>query len=536
MLDDIYTMLENGTLGEDDIMSAFVQLYTEYLPYYAFTTGNSRTEAVSTGAVGTGFIVTPDGYLVTNAHVVETNEDELYYSFAVSNLSSVVETEVTTVVEDMRREGYQMSEYEINLMYETYFWLYAQNFDIGNLNTRYYCYMGNVQPGADISTKGVVMDVRKVGIPSTAKDVAILKMDGTNLPTIPLGDDATLKTGDPVYAMGYPAVATVYGAVDIPQAMQEPTLTQGIVSAKKQMDSGAVIQMDAAIHGGNSGGPLFNSAGEVIGINTFGLVDPTTGEKYDGINFAVPISTVRVYLNELNVTPSESKFTADFKKALAAYNSGDHQTALDLLHGINDTNPGYPVVQELLADARAAYDANPRATPAVVDSAANAPENVANPATTNAGSGFPLYLIIIIAAAVVVVAAVIIVVVVLGRKKRARTTAGMAAQGQPGYMPPAQPYAPPQPYAQPQPAQQPPPYAPQQQQPAQAYTPLQPQPPSTPAPAQQPTQQVAQPQPYAQPPQGAPPAGQGNTLTCPGCGAPLSAGSQFCNACGQKIP
>ena len=95
-------------------------------------------------------------------------------------------------------------------------------------------------------------------------------MEGTNLPTVKLGDDTKLKTGDRVYAMGYPAVATVTDVLNIAQAIQEPTLTQGIISARKEMAGGwSILQTDASIHGGNSGGPLFNDDGEVIEVNTF---------------------------------------------------------------------------------------------------------------------------------------------------------------------------------------------------------------------------------------------------------------------------
>jgi serine protease Do len=368
LTDQLTTLIEDGQIpAEDDhaIYSAMVQLLIAQMPQYAFFTGNTQALKVSTGAVGTGFIVTPDGYLITNAHVVESDEDELYYDFAVSNLHQIAEEYVTVFLEDFRRGGYQMSQGEIDGMYYTMFNLLAQSFEISDLQTSYQCYQGNVQPGSDISVKGVGMDLRKVGMPGSSKDVAILKLNGNNnLPTVALGDDSTLRTGDQVYAMGYPAVATVYGVVDAPQAMQEPTLTQGIVSAKKQWnDGGSVIQMDADIHGGNSGGPLFNADGEVVGINTFGLIDPSTGQQVSGMNFAIPISTVKTYLNELNITPSESKFTADFRKALVAYNDGDHNTALDLLRGINETSPGYPVVQELLSDARKAADAQQQAGP-----------------------------------------------------------------------------------------------------------------------------------------------------------------------------
>lgn len=491
ILSDVLILMENGEIGEDDFMSVFIQLFAAYLPSYAFHTGNANTEQVSTYAYGSGFIVTPDGYLVTNAHVVETNEDDLYYSFAVNSLNAVVEEEVALTIEDMRRQGYEMSDYEVDLMYDAFFNLYAQSFEISNLQTSYTCAMGNIQPGSEVSTKAMSLDLRKIGHSGgddvSTNDIAILKINGSNLPTVTLGDDASLRTGDQIYAMGYPGVSTGVAQykwfIDAEQAMQEPALTQGIVAAKKQVNGNDVIQHDAAIHGGNSGGPLFNAAGEVVGINTWGLTDTRSGGT-EGSNFSIPISAVKVYLNELNVQPSESKFTSDFKAALAAYNNGDYQTSMDLLHGINDTNPGYPVVQDLLAEARAAYDANPQPSGEATPDA-DAGDDAETAATTTAGQsgagdneadGMPVWLLIVIIAAIVAV--VVIVLVVMNKKKK-------AARPQYGGQPQNQQYA-----------------LPHQQQPPQPSVP-------------QPTQDSA--------------------ARCAGCGAELSADSQFCNVCGQPV-
>ncbi len=439
--EQVAVMVEEGYLSPDDntaLYSTIVQLLTAQMQDYAYYTGNVETLQVSTGATGTGFLVTPDGYLVTNAHVVETNEDELYYSFAVNNLNELAVYAVTELLEGFRRERYEMSQQEIDAMYSAYFNLLASSFEIGNLKTSYTCFQGNVQPGSDISVKGIGLDLRKVGMPSSSRDVAILKMAGSNLPTVPLGDDSSLRTGDTIYAMGYPGVATTSGVVSAPQAMQEPTLTSGIVSAKKQWnDGGDIIQMDADITHGNSGGPLFNAQGEVVGINTFGLTQD--GQQVSGMNFAVPISTVKVYLNEINVTPSESKFTQDFKAALAAYNEGDYSTALELVRGINETNPGYPVVQELLADARRAADANPQppasAQPAestapvesMLPTESAAPQETGRAALADPGpstgipsdDGIPVWILIAAGAAVLITVIVITLVVSSKRKKAA---------------------------------------------------------------------------------------------------------------------
>jgi len=118
-------------------------------------------------------------------------------------------------------------------------------------------------------------------------DVALLKIDAKNLPTVRLGNSAATHVGEWVVAIGAP-----YGF--------ENTVTAGIVSAKSRSlpDGGFVpfIQTDAAVNPGNSGGPLFNLAGEVIGINS--QIYSRTG-GYQGLSFAVPIEIALKVKDEL---------------------------------------------------------------------------------------------------------------------------------------------------------------------------------------------------------------------------------------------
>lgn len=112
----------------------------------------------------------------------------------------------------------------------------------------------------------------------TTTDIAVLRINATGLPVVRLGDPRQLEVGDPVLAIGAP-----YGL--------EQTATQGIVSAKGRSLPGdsvvPFIQTDAAVNPGNSGGPLFDGSGSVVGINAQ-IYSQSGG--FQGLSFAIPIN------------------------------------------------------------------------------------------------------------------------------------------------------------------------------------------------------------------------------------------------------
>jgi serine protease Do len=116
-------------------------------------------------------------------------------------------------------------------------------------------------------------------------DVAVLKIDAIGLPKVTIGDSEKVRVGEWVMAIGSP-----FGF--------ENTVTAGIVSAKTR-ETGELtpfIQTDAAVNPGNSGGPLFNIKGEVVGINSQIFSD---GGGYIGISFAIPINTANDVANQI---------------------------------------------------------------------------------------------------------------------------------------------------------------------------------------------------------------------------------------------
>ncbi len=173
------------------------------------------------GSLGSGFIISADGYVVTNNHVISPARD-----------NATVDT-ITVTMSDRR-------EYEARLV------------------------------GRD-----------------TASDLAVLKINATGLPFVRFGDSTQTRVGDWVIAIGNP-----FGLGG--------TVTAGIVSAlHRNLNAGVYdryIQTDASINMGNSGGPMFDLNGNVIGINT-ALISPTGGNV--GVGFAIPAEQARPVIDAL---------------------------------------------------------------------------------------------------------------------------------------------------------------------------------------------------------------------------------------------
>lgn len=181
-------------------------------------------EIAGTGAVGSGgsgFLISQDGYVVTNYHVVQ-GMDEVY-----------------VLLQDRTELSAQVVGYD-----------------------------------ADV-------------------DLAVLKVEGENFPFVELGSSDDAAVGDQVVAIGYPLNST------------RPSLTVGYVSAKDQVidtdTSGTnMLQTDTAINSGNSGGPLFNAAGQVIGITTAKFSGySSSGVSIEGMGFAIPMDDVRGMIQNL---------------------------------------------------------------------------------------------------------------------------------------------------------------------------------------------------------------------------------------------
>lgn len=121
----------------------------------------------------------------------------------------------------------------------------------------------------------------------TSFDIAILSVEDGKFAPLEIGDSDSIKAGDDIYAIGAPK------SLDY-------TLTKGVISNKsRKFGNYTYIQIDAAINSGNSGGPLLNSKGQVIGVNSMKMSDA------EGIGMSIPISSVVSFVENKGVTLTE---------------------------------------------------------------------------------------------------------------------------------------------------------------------------------------------------------------------------------------
>lgn len=144
-----------------------------------------------------------------------------------------------------------------------------------------------------IYADGTKVSAKLIGADSVS-DLAVLQVDGNVPAVVPLGDSTALQLGETVIAIGSP-LGSYRGSV-----------TVGVVSGLNRSVQGTgqegLIQTDAAINHGNSGGPLLNLAGQVIGINTLIVQNTDSGDLAQGLGFAIPSNTVSAVVKQLIAT------------------------------------------------------------------------------------------------------------------------------------------------------------------------------------------------------------------------------------------
>lgn len=289
---------------------------------------------------GSGFIIHPDGYIATNAHVVslETIKTSLAGESALSaifeNALLLSEEEMQAFLDDTGSEKFSKTivRYIID----------HSEFDLKN-EVAVLHPDAQEAPIGELIASGFRAEVVAVNenFLDDQRDVALLRINETNLPALSLGTASDFSVGKKVYIFGFPATAEINQ-----KSPGEATFTSGIVSAIKQSSDGnlKIFQTDAKVSQGSSGGPMFNERGDVLGVVTF-QTDEFSRTAGDNFAFAVPVDLVNKQALEARVLPEEGLYARNFKAGFTAFMEKHCDTALQLFGEARKTNEAFLVPQ-----------------------------------------------------------------------------------------------------------------------------------------------------------------------------------------------
>ena len=298
---------------------------------------------VQTTVFGSGFIVNPEGYIITNGHVVNSWNNDL------ARVGSLLKNFVNILSYAYEKTGLFVKS-PLNETVSAY-----QN---GTLLVKEYTVQVKVGTGAVVSgldNVGKLFDAQIIATkPAESWDLALIKVTKSNMPTVKIGDSSKLSVNDVIYAIGYPGAVAPSAFLSQKTAL-DPVVTSGAVSAFRQTSDGTpAIQTDATITFGNSGGMVFNESGEVIGVTTFSTPSDIPGVLVPGFNFLRPSSLVSTLLSQNGVSNTQSATDTAFAEALELYWAKHYKASIQKFQEVLMLYPGHPDAQKYITDAQAA--------------------------------------------------------------------------------------------------------------------------------------------------------------------------------------
>ena len=356
------------------------------------TDGGSRTYNVSSISLGSGFFISSNGYIATNAHVVSTTHDgeekakqALFWNF--------VQQVAQQINRDPRSIAGYLNEHSQLQSFQAYHHVIIPD--------------GSAFP----------FEIKAYGAPTgegndQGKDVAIVKIEVKNAPVLKLADSEKVQLQDHVTVIGYPGAADTFNSGLLSQrSALEATINDGKISAKKTATSGApILQTNTAATHGNSGGPVINDTNEVIGLLTF-RGDTVNGQEVSGFSFIVPSNTVMEYVKSAGATNEESATDRSYREGLDFYWNQYYSSAIPKFEEVKRLFPQHSEVDRLIQSSQQAK------------------------AEGKEKSSFPLWIVGVILGVLFILLLVIIIVAVvimmMRRRKKKAGAAGPSGDGRP---------------------------------------------------------------------------------------------------------
>lgn len=348
------------------------------------------------GAKGSGFFISESGHVGTNGHVVKVYPE---MSMVSGIQSGSLRFFLIDLVKEMtfQREGLDITDQQaLGVLAQTignpqtlqallvgmYEFLDQGVMSITEGQTKYYVKLGNdplvfdeakikagdvlnsITPSSQIKEAKLIafdfpnslsVDAVLHNATPQGSDVAIIKIDDASLafPSLKLGDSSLLKDGSSLLVIGYPGL--VEGSQSDSslisfQSSGQPTITRGVVSSIKTDNAGRkLIQTDASIDHGNSGGPAFNDQGEVVGLATYGFLSQS-----GNYNFLRDIADLKELANQNNIALTESSTYISWETGLFYFWDSFYKKSVVEFETIQEEYPIHPSVGSYISDAQVA--------------------------------------------------------------------------------------------------------------------------------------------------------------------------------------
>lgn len=299
----------------------------------------SQTMPVDELLSGSGFIVSSDGYIVTNSHVVslQTTKIDMMTNVVMPAMydgaAALNEEESKKVFEDDNATfEFSKKVFEFVLAHSTFD--VTQDISVLNPSSR-------KEKIDELITEGFPVKIISVNdhFYDDGKDVALIKIEQDNLPTVSLGTSDIINVGKQVSLFGFPSTAEFNQHNPL-----ESTFTEGNVSALKDSENKdfKVFQTDAKVSEGSSGGPLVDDDGTVLGIVTF-QTNQLQQNSGDNFAFAIPIEMARKMIDDANVHIQTSSYHGQLQQGIQAVQAKHCNNALTIFDAALDKNESFGV-------------------------------------------------------------------------------------------------------------------------------------------------------------------------------------------------
>jgi serine protease Do len=290
---------------------------------------------------GTGFLVSPRGWVITNAHLVYVAQEPPRRWMTAHLVEKAFRAEcLPSILADRGMAPGERPDLEAALTREAVSRTPADRVQLEPAASVV------LQNGLRLPARIAKYSPPAAGEAMSGSDLALLRVEAADMPTLPLGDSARLKIGDRLSVIGFPGVVMTHELLGA-SAKVQATVTHGAVSGFQQdRASQPIIQTDAAAEAGTSGGPALDGAGRVVGVMT--AVTQGEGGSVQGFNFIIPVAAIRDFLSGTTVALDEtSRFNAAWATGLSAFFAGRYSRAAPFLVEANRLLPELPDVDRI---------------------------------------------------------------------------------------------------------------------------------------------------------------------------------------------